>query len=66
MADTTHDFFTPYEQYRHRDGEPCWLLGLQDESKYDRAEVGDLYLIQFTDGEVIEAWPEEIYPSPEE
>jgi len=53
-------FNSPYEQYAHKNGMLFDILGLQDERKYDRHEVGGLYLIQFEDGEIIEAWPEEI------
>lgn len=54
-------FDSPYEQYRHRIGQPFRVQKIIDtpDQKHD-AEVLPMYEIQFEDGETIEAWPEEV------
>lgn len=55
-------FRSPYVQYAKRNGETCKYLCPVDPATYDRYEVGDLYWVEFNDGERIEAWPEELHP----
>lgn len=60
-------FTTPYDQYKYREGQPFTTLrkitkrnATQAELReYDR-EVLPMYRIQFDDGVVISAWPEEV------
>jgi hypothetical protein len=55
-------FNTPFEQYKHRHGQECAILRKlnHDDENPDFKEVGELYKVQFQDGEIIDAWPEEI------
>ena len=54
-------FTTPYEQYATREGHPFKVRGIVDEpDETHDAEVLPMYVIQFDDGECIEAWPEEV------
>ena len=54
-------FTTPFRQYAEREGEPFTVLAAITEPDADHdAEVLPMYRIRFTDGTVIEAWPEEV------
>lgn len=53
-------FQTPYEQYASRHGQSCTVIGEVPSTEYDRDEVGVMYRVRFNDGEVIDAWPEEV------
>ena len=54
-------FMTPYDQYADRHGQQISLVAAitTPDDKHD-AEVLPMFKVQFLDGEVIEAWPEEI------
>ena len=54
-------FQTPFDQYRRFNGLIFQILGPVDKALIDHDEVGDMYLIQLENDEVIEAWPEEIF-----
>ena len=58
-------FVSPYEQYAERNGQAYKVIRIfdKDDERHDISEVGVMYLIQFVDGEQIEAWPEELFPS---
>lgn len=52
-------FDSPYEQYIDKVGQKFKVLrNLTDEER--DPEVGTMYEIQFEDGTIIEAWPEEV------
>ncbi len=52
-------FQSPYLQYAHRIG--CKFTVLRELTDVERdPEVGPMWKIQFEDGSVIDAWPEEI------
>ena len=55
-------FHTPYEQYKEKDGFPFEIVKVfdKDDNTHDISEVGIMYLIKFSNGEQIEAWPEEL------
>lgn len=53
-------FQTPYQQYAKRNGQPFIFRGEVPWQEYDRLETGPLYYIQFLNGTIITAWPEEI------
>jgi hypothetical protein len=55
-------FRTPYDQYRERDGQEAVVVRhyTENDDDHDITEVGPMYLIRFTGGEEIEAWPEEV------
>lgn len=53
-------FLTPYDQYADRHGQACTILGEAPSNEYDRDEVGVMFRVRFGDGEVIDAWPEEV------
>ena len=54
-------FESPYDQYKHRNGHEFTVLRKIDkpDDTHDE-EVLPMYEIQFKDGEIIEAWPEEV------
>jgi hypothetical protein len=54
-------FTTPYGQHASREGDHFTLVSVIDtpDAEHD-AEVLPMYLIEFEDGERIEAWPEEV------
>jgi hypothetical protein len=62
-AGTLVTFTTPYDQYREYGGRKAKVLGEVDHTLTDPDDVGPLYNIQFEDGTIIEAWPEEINPN---
>lgn len=53
-------FQSSYEQHAARNGQSFVLLSTVDPSTYDADDVGPMYRIKFSDGEVIVAWPEEV------
>ncbi len=54
-------FTTPYDQYANREGQPFTVLRVIDQpDEAHDAEVLPMYVIRFTDGLEIEAWPEEV------
>ena len=55
-------FRTPYEQYKEKDGFPFEIVKIfdKDDNTHDISEVGIMYLVKFSNGEQIEAWPEEL------
>ena len=59
-VERTGVFQSPYEQYAARNGLSFVLLGPVDPATYDADDVGPMYRVKFADGEVIEAWPEEV------
>lgn len=54
-------FHTPYEQYADREGQEFELVRTitEPDATHD-AEVLPMYVIRFSDGVEIEAWPEEV------
>ena len=61
VASEISGVFKPkYKQYASRKGQSFTLLGVVDPTTYDVHETGLMYRIKFADGEVIEAWPEEV------
>ena len=52
-------FQSPYEQYAEHVGKSFKVIGPHTEGV--DPEVGPMYDIRLSDGEVITAWPEEIY-----
>ena len=54
-------FASPFDQYRDRIGQPFRLLGAVDPRDYDYNECGPMFCIEFPDGAVIDAWPEEVF-----
>ncbi len=57
-------FQSPYEEYTERNGQNCVVTQVfdHDDDNHDISEVGVMYEIKFeSDGEVIEAWPEELH-----
>jgi hypothetical protein len=61
MTEFRSRFTTPFDQYRHREGDRFIVLATIDtpDDRHDE-EVLPMYVIQFGNGEVIEAWPEEV------
>ena len=55
-------FQSPYEQYRERIGESFTVIGRVTNAEAD-SECLPMWKIQFADGFVTDAWPEEIIPS---
>jgi hypothetical protein len=54
-------FQTQSQQYRKFNGRPFWVLKSITKPDEDHdAEVLPLYLICFSEGQTIEAWPEEM------
>lgn len=53
-------FTAKYDQHAARDGHCFTVLGVVDPSSFDAQECGVLFAIQFADGELIQAWPEEV------
>lgn len=53
-------FTAKYDQYAERNGQPFTILGAVDPQSYDADEGGEMFFIRFADGNVIEAWPEEV------
>ena len=56
----TGTFSAKYDQHAERNGQTFTVLGAVDPSTYDAAECGDMYVIRFADGLLIEAWPDEV------
>ena len=55
-------FSTPHEQYKEREGQTCVIVREITEPDDDHgAEILPMYVIRFSDGVEIEAWPEEIW-----
>lgn len=52
-------FQSPYNQYSKHVGKPFDILGEVDNP--DKEETGPLFNIKFMEGEIIQAWPEEIF-----
>jgi hypothetical protein len=52
-------FQSPYDQYVKHIGKTFEVLSITPPDK-DNKEAGILYKIKLSDGEVIEAWPEEV------
>lgn len=54
-------FTTPFDQFAHREGDEFTVIRVIDQPDENHdAEVLPMYEICFTDGEQIEAWPEEV------
>lgn len=53
-------FTSPYDQMKHHNGKKFTVIRELNDNERD-PEVGSMYKIQLEDGEVIDAWPEEIY-----
>ncbi len=54
-------FNSPWDDYRHRNGQPCKVLkGFYEPDEEHDQEVLPMYEIRFDDGEVIDAYPEEL------
>ena len=60
-------FDSPYDQYTHRNGQEITIVGyiFETDAKHD-TEVLPMLRVKFSDGEIIEAWPEEVKPLPQE
>jgi hypothetical protein len=58
-------FTTPFTQFKDREGQSFKVLTVivEPDAEHDE-EVLPMYRIQFEDGEVIEAWSEEVKESP--
>jgi hypothetical protein len=55
-------FATPHEQYAARNGQPFQLVaGIFVADDQHDEEVLPMFKIKFADGEMIEAWPDEIF-----
>ena len=52
-------FQSPFDQYAERNGQTFQIVRELDDSERD-PEVGVMYLIRFSDGTEIHAWPEEV------
>ncbi len=49
-------------QYYEHNGKTCEILKtLNDGGNIDTADVGFMYLIKLSTGEIIESWPEELH-----
>ena len=62
LRDTfTARFSTPYEQTKRHNGKRFRVLGVvtQPDATHD-AEVLPMYVIELEDGDILEAWPEEV------
>lgn len=61
MEQYRQTFQSPYEQYRHRNGETFTPVSTitEPDATHD-AEVLPMHVIRFRDGEQVEAWPEEV------
>jgi hypothetical protein len=53
-------FRSPFDQYRDRNGQPCVVVGEVSRELTDDEEVGPLYRVRFDDGEIIEAYLDEL------
>jgi hypothetical protein len=54
-------FRTPYDQFKHRNGQFCYVVKVIDQPDKDHdEEVLPMFLIHFEDGREIDAWPEEL------
>lgn len=62
MSVFAETFWTPYEERNVADriGQRFTVLNQKNPSTYDFEEVGVIYIIRFDDGEVVEAFPEEV------
>ena len=65
MNRTRDTFASPYDQYKDRVGQRITVLGAVARDEYDFEECGPMFRVQFEDGTIIYAWPEEIYAEPE-
>lgn len=52
-------YFSPFEDCSKHNGKGYTVLRQLDETEVD-AEVGDMFEVQFTDGEIIHAFQEEL------
>ena len=52
-------FYTPFEEYRERNGQEFKLLRELSDMERD-PEVGVMWKIRFNDGVVIDAWGDEV------
>ena len=61
-AEFRDTFTTPYDQYKSREGHAFKVLEVitEPENTGCDEETLPMYKIQFDDGEIIEAWPEEV------
>jgi hypothetical protein len=55
-------FDSPYDQFKDKNGQQFKLIKTITEPDFEH-DIGSLpmYIIEFEDGEEIEAWPEEIF-----
>jgi len=60
IVEKTGVFQSSYEQHAARNGQSFVLQGPLDPATYDADDVGPMYRVKFADGEVIEAWPDEV------
>jgi hypothetical protein len=62
MLELAERFYGRYDQYAHRDGQPFTLVAVLNPGNDPAidAECGSMFRIQFPDGQMILAWPEEI------
>ncbi len=58
-------FNTPFEDYHHRNGQTFEVIRPCTDEEVALEEVGPMYWIRFIDGEVITAYPEEIFEGEE-
>lgn len=56
----TGNFIACYEQLAVRNAQGFKILGIVDPTTYDAHECGQMFCIEFIDGFITAAWPEEV------
>ena len=56
----TGNFVACYEQLAERNAQDFKILGIVDPTTYDAHECGQMFCIEFSDGFISAAWPEEV------